>query len=651
MQFKHPEILYLLFLLIIPILIHLFQLQRFQKVAFTNVKLLHQIEQQTRKSSKLKKRLILASRLAALTCLIFAFSQPFLTNANSEKKAETIIYLDNSWSMQAKGEKGKLLQKAKTDIINSIRQTETAITLITNDKVLKNLNAATFKNELIKTNYSPIKKDLKTILLQTRNGSSTNNTLKNIFLISDFQTNNSDFDNLVLDSSNAYAFVQVLPKKAENNSIDSVYIVENNTDNILIKALIKSYNSTIENQSVSLFINDNLSGKTTINVEKNAETEIEFSIPYMNSFYGKLTLEDSQLLFDNSMYFSSNEKEKTKVLAIGEKNEFLTKIYTEKEFDFTSTSLQNLDYSTISESNLVILYELSTLPTSLQNALKSLLDENGKLVIIPSINSDISTYSDLFNTLQIGKIIAKNENKKLITTINYEHPFFKNVFKNKMDNFNYPFVNESFDTQLNRSTSLLEFADKNTFISEINYKNSKIYWVASPLDSQVSNFVSSPLIVPVFYNFGLQIKEMNTAYYTIGNTNEIVVPNKNEKEEILEISNSESRFIPLQMKTSNQIKITTDTNPEKDGIYNIKSKDLFLQNIAFNYDRKESNLSYFEIKKSIEHFKNATYFSSVSQGINTINDKNKKHNLWQLFIIFVLLFLGIEILLQKFLKS
>ena len=44
MQFKHPEILYSLLLLIIPILIHLFQLQRFVKVPFTNVKFLKNID-------------------------------------------------------------------------------------------------------------------------------------------------------------------------------------------------------------------------------------------------------------------------------------------------------------------------------------------------------------------------------------------------------------------------------------------------------------------------------------------------------------------------------------------------------------------------------------------------------------------------------
>ena len=49
MQFKHPEILFALLLLIIPIIVHLFQLQRFVKVPFTNVKFLKNIEKPSAK--------------------------------------------------------------------------------------------------------------------------------------------------------------------------------------------------------------------------------------------------------------------------------------------------------------------------------------------------------------------------------------------------------------------------------------------------------------------------------------------------------------------------------------------------------------------------------------------------------------------------
>ena len=103
MQFKYPEILFFLFLLLIPLLIHLFQLQKFKKEAFTNVKFLKKIELESRKSSKLKKLLILLSRMLALAALIIAFSQPYINKSDGLQQRKTIIYLDNSMSLQAMG--------------------------------------------------------------------------------------------------------------------------------------------------------------------------------------------------------------------------------------------------------------------------------------------------------------------------------------------------------------------------------------------------------------------------------------------------------------------------------------------------------------------------------------------------------------------
>ena len=76
MLFKHPSVLYALFALLIPIIIHLFKLRKFQKTIFTNVAFLEKIKMQTRKSSQLKKWLVLLSRLLLFTAIILAFAEP-----------------------------------------------------------------------------------------------------------------------------------------------------------------------------------------------------------------------------------------------------------------------------------------------------------------------------------------------------------------------------------------------------------------------------------------------------------------------------------------------------------------------------------------------------------------------------------------------
>ena len=121
MQFQHPELLYALFLLVIPILIHLFQLRRFQKVEFTNVKFLKVVKLQTRKSYQLKKWLTLLTRMLLIASAIIAFAQPFIPKTeNFNELQETVIYLDNSFSMEAQGRNGSLLNEAIQDLINSV---------------------------------------------------------------------------------------------------------------------------------------------------------------------------------------------------------------------------------------------------------------------------------------------------------------------------------------------------------------------------------------------------------------------------------------------------------------------------------------------------------------------------------------------------
>ena len=188
MQFKHPELLYALFLLLIPIIIHLFQLRRFQKIDFTNVAFLKKVTLQTRKSSQLKKWLTLLMRLAALACIILAFAQPFTaseTALNTQK--ETVLYLDNSFSMQAKGTQGPLLQRAIQNLYNQSASSE-KISWFTNDAIKKDASSEDFKKEILKVSYSQNQLSPSEILLKANQlFSKEKGVSKRLIMISDFQ--------------------------------------------------------------------------------------------------------------------------------------------------------------------------------------------------------------------------------------------------------------------------------------------------------------------------------------------------------------------------------------------------------------------------------------------------------------------------------
>src|SRR6218665_181670 len=154
MHFKHPEILYFLFLLIVPILVHLFQLRRFKTSYFTNVRFLKELAVQTRKSSKIKKRLLLATRLLLLTSIILAFAQPFFEAVDSKNASnEMYIVLDNSFSMQAKGKKGELLKRAVQELLENTPE-NTQFSLLTNTENFWNTDIKSSKSALQNLKYS-----------------------------------------------------------------------------------------------------------------------------------------------------------------------------------------------------------------------------------------------------------------------------------------------------------------------------------------------------------------------------------------------------------------------------------------------------------------------------------------------------------------
>src|SRR5690348_10075359 len=116
MQFVYPSFLFALTAVSIPIIIHLFNFRKYKKVLFTNVRFLQEIKQDTKSRSQLKHLLILLARILAIIFLALAFAQPYLPLAKAaivRGLRDVSIYIDNSFSMEAVGKNGSLVEVAK----------------------------------------------------------------------------------------------------------------------------------------------------------------------------------------------------------------------------------------------------------------------------------------------------------------------------------------------------------------------------------------------------------------------------------------------------------------------------------------------------------------------------------------------------------
>lgn len=640
MQFKYPELFWALFLLLIPIFIHLFQLRRFKKTPFTNVKFLKKVVSESRQSNTLKKWLLLFTRMLLLAAFIFAFAQPFFAEKSALKQKETVIYLDDSFSMQLKEEGTTLLENAVQELIKKLPKEE-RFSLFTNTKTFRNTTLQDIQNELLALKTGNRQLKLNEIYLKGKTLFSADNaTNKNLIILSDFQQlmASSQMDSLQNISSH---WVALRGGEVKNVAIDSAYIESETSENLNLLVNL-SGSGDIENIPVSLFNGEKLIAKTSASFNDSKNGTASFSIPKNEAFDGKIEITDSGLTYDNLLYFSIGKKEKIKVLAIGDaQNKFLGRIFTKDEFVFTTTELRSLNYSNLVNQHLIILNNLQQIPSSLTTSLKAFTDNGGHLIIIPAADIDLNSYNLLTSNYTSTTLLQKVRDEREITKISFSHPLYQNVFEKNVTNFQYPKTSEFYKIKTGAPT-VLAFQGNEPFL----VGGKSFFLFTTSLSIQNSNFINSPLVVPTFYNMAVGSLKLAPLYSVLGQSVSIDVPTSLAQDDILKLKKGDYEFIPQQQSLSNKVSLSFNESLQEDGSYAVLQNEKPIKNISFNYNRKESNLSYLNVTEQ----KMASTSTSISSLFESIEKDNSVTELWKWFVILALALLFIEVLIQKYLK-
>ena len=638
MQFKNPEILYALFLLLIPILIHLFQLRRYKKTPFTNVAFLETVIQNTRKSSTLKKWLVLCTRLLALTFLIFAFAEPFIPNSQRAlQPQETVIFIDNSFSMQATGKKGNLLTEAKQELIAALPKDE-RYTLVTWDDVLRDFNPVTDRNELLDLDFTQKTIDVQSLRMRLNNVFSTKNeSSRQRILISDFQDTgwSSQLDSL----NNAEHWVLLVPTTLENISIDSLHLNRVSAAYSL-DVFLASTTSITQDIPVSLFDKEKLIAKGSATFENSKHSKIQFQLTSGAAIQGKLSITTPDLKFDNDFYFSINTTEPLKVLAVSNAEDtFLSRLYQEPQFSYTNVAEDQLEYSILNDQDLIILNEPQRISTALINALKKHTQNGGTLLLIPNMNAAATNYNSLLNAYGFAGFQSKIEASQRITTINYDHPLYQNVFTGRSSNLQTHQVEAYFP--IATTDAILSLENNAPFLAE----NNRLYLFTGSLTSTNSNFINGQLIVPTFDKIATEALKLPQMYYSIGSKNTFDITTPLPDDAVLTLEQQEQAFIPLQQKRGDKVSIDTQEGIKNDGLYAVKYKQDTLAMVAYNFDRAESNLRPLEAITA----ENIDFETNIPDLFNKLEQDTNLNLLYKWFVIFALLaFLAEMLLLKKF---
>ena len=639
MHFQQPELLYALFLLLIPLIVHLFRLRKFQKEDFTNVKFLKKVIQETRKSSRLKKFLILISRLLLLTCLILAFAKPFIPASDKAlSDPQTLIYLDNSFSMQAGNEQSNNFQKAINSLLENL-EGKNSFGLFTNTKEYFDHSTEELKAEIQNVTLSEKQISFREINLKAKNYfKNYTNDEKDLVLISDFQ-NSIDLPSEVNSEKVNYHLIHEGSSEMINASLDTAFIENATPESISLKIIASSNKKSAEPVTISVYDGETLLGRNTVRFSEENSTEINFRLQNLKIAKGRVEIEDSGLKYDNQLYFNLNESPGIQVIIVSATPaDFLNRIYTEPEFETLNFSPNQIDFNRLNSANLIILNEIEQIPSSLINNLSAVRDNGASVVIIPSVEA--GGYDQLLNSFGFTAFSQKVNSQRLITNISFDHPLLENVFEDRIDNFEYPKVLTSYNSSANNP--ILSYEDGKAFLAG----SESVYLFSAALNQENSNFKNSPLIVPVFYQIGLASLKKNQLYYLTNEEHQIDIPVDLGKDQVLHIIKEETDIIPQQQNYSNRIEISTGNIALEAGNYKVSNNNAVVGNISFNFPRNESDLTYSDLSQ----IDGVNIYDSAEEYFSESNAATQITTLWKWFVIFALIFLAIEMLLIKFLK-
>lgn len=676
MQFLYPTFLFALAALAIPIVIHLFYFRRFKKVYFTNVRFLKEVKDESSARQKLRNLLVLLMRCLAVIFLVLAFAQPFIPKEVEVKQGENAVsvFVDNSFSMNALSEDAPLIEKAKQRAkeIISAYSVEDRFQVLTNDfdgkhQRLVSKEEAIGLVEEIKT--SPAVRSLSQILARQKQVlGSGKNTNKVSYVISDFQQNITDLENFT-DTLLTVNLVPLQAVQEKNVSIDSAWfeapVQMLSQPNPLIVKIKNWSNENAANVRLSLRYNHETKpvGELSIPAGSYVVDTVNVSIQTTGWHEAELAITDYPVQFDDHYFFTYKVAEVINVLVIDEErpDPFLDAAFKSVSyFRVTNQLSRQLDYSSFPSYQLIVCNGLVSISSGLAQELRQYVVNGGNVLVFPAANANTATYNSFLSSIPANELQNFEQQERSVADVNTEEFVFKDVFENKSANLKLPVTkgNYRLSTQASRGEEkLLTYRDGSTFLGKYKSSQGILYLCAAPIEEQYSNLArSGEIFIPMLYKMAISSARNRPIAYTIGRDETIEADNAvRGGESVYKLRGQQEEFIPQQRIVASKVFLSMQNQVLEAGYYNLfLNADSTLAKFAFNYDRRESNLAYFnadQLKEKAGPNVSVLTGNAAANFEEVVSDRSKGVVLWKWCVIIALLALAAEVLLLRFWKT
>jgi len=663
MNFLYPNMLWCLFALAIPLIVHLFNFRRHKVVYFSNTATLKTIEQENVKTKRLKYLIVLIMRMLFIAGLVFAFAYPY----DSEQKLKTddadnliAVYIDNSMSMQSQSEEVKLVEDARSSaraLVKSVSPSQRFV-LLTNsrqpdneypmnqDEMLMSIDA--MQTEASPMTFNNLYENLQMIM--RRNGFKS----ASLFVYSDFQNDMMDMRGIVADSAIQIVGLPLSSDYQQNIYIDTVWlsspVLQTGLANEVNVRVVNDGGKEINGLPVYLEIDGVSAAFTTIDIPADGKgvTAMQFVLNESGEKSAAVSINDYPITFDDTYNFVLNVRPVIKIVELTSNYTMTSPIATlfsdNLQFDYQAIDPHRIDQQYLMDCQMVVVDGDADLNETMWRTIVDFASDGGSVVVLPSDETKAEN-----DTLSVNMIAS-------------QHEFFSDIFVNIPDNADLPKVYKH--TQIRKlkfrnTLTLMSLQNGTSFFTLSKVGGGNIFSFASQLGGDWTNFADNALFVPVMYKIAMLGAQTGRLSYTIGIDRELTVNDLTAfAESDVRIRNEQGNFemIPVVDLRNNRAVVRLYDELPGAGFYTVNKGDELIATTAWNDSRAESKMQFMngeEVSKLMKD--NGLNVLTVMKAGEIRSDDVmqmmvRRSMLWRTFILISLITLLIEILILRFWK-